>query len=276
VTFGVAVDFMLAPHRIPDKYADWNREHHAPFGRRGRRLIETFGPRNRAVARYLGPYSWQKNNSLRAFEYPWAYEQLAELGERLSVIDVGAGLAGLQFSLGQAGHAVHAVDPGMAARGRGWDLDPDQHAFLADVYRAPVTLHPTTLAGAGMADDSVDAVVSISAIEHFAEEDLAEFARETRRVVRPGGHVVLTIDLFLDLDPFTSRSHNEYGTNFDVKRLLDHVGATLIKGEPATLFGYPEFDPDRLQSNLSEYLVGTMYPALVQCVVARVDGAARP
>src|ERR1700745_1795191 len=136
---------MLAPHRIPDRYADWNREHHAPFGRRGRRLIDTFGPRNRAVARYLGPYIWQKNNDLRAFEYPWAYEQLAELGEGLSVIDVGAGLAGFPFSLGRAGYTVHPVDPGMSSRGRGWDLDPDQPAFLADVYRASVTLHATTL-----------------------------------------------------------------------------------------------------------------------------------
>jgi SAM-dependent methyltransferase len=264
---------MLAPHRLPDKYADWNRRHNAPWGRRGKRLINTFGPRNRAVARYLGPYSWQKNNDLRAFEYPWAFEQLEKIGAELSVIDVGAGLAGFQFSLGQAGYAVHAVDPGMAAKGRGWDLDPEQHAFLTDVYNAHVTLHPTTLAGAGLADGSIDTLVSISTIEHFAEEDLAEFTRETRRVLRRGGHVVLTIDLFLDLEPFTSRARNEYGINFDVKRLLDELGATLVKGEPTALYGFAEFDPDRVQSDLSQYFVGSLYPAMSQCLVARVDGA---
>lgn len=264
---------MLAPHRIPDSYQAWNHSHQAPWGRRGKRLLNWFGPRNRAVARYLGPYTWQKNNDLRVFEYPWAYEQLQRIGTGLSVIDVGAGLAGFQFSLGQAGYAVHAVDPGMAAKGRGWELDPEQHAFLSDVYGAPVTLHPTTLADAGLADQSIDAVVSISTIEHFAEEDLDEFTRETRRVLRPGGHIVLTIDLFLDLAPFTSRTRNEYGVNFDVKRLLDGVGATLVEGEPASLLGFPEFDPDRVQSNLSEYLLGSMYPALSQCLVARVNGA---
>jgi SAM-dependent methyltransferase len=264
---------MLAPRTLPDRYATWNREHLAPYGRRGKRLIGLLGPRNRFVARYLGPYAWQTNNTLRIFEYPWAYEQLAALGNRLSVVDVGAGLAGFQFSLGQAGHAVHAVDPGMAARGRGsWELDPDQHAFLAKVYGAPVTLHPTTLAGAGLPDHSMDAIVSISTIEHFAPEDLAEFARETRRLLRPGGHLVLTIDLFLDVAPFTTRESNEYGVNFDVKRLLDEIGATLVAGEPGALVGYGEFDPDRVQSNLSQYLIGSFYPALSQCLVARVGG----
>ncbi len=267
---------MLAPRTLPDRYATWNHEHLAPGGRRGQRLIGLLGPRNRFVARYLGPYAWQKNNSLRNFEYPWAYEQLAALGNRLSVVDVGAGLGGFQFSLAQAGYAVHAVDPGMAARGRGWDLDPDQHAFLSKVYDAPVTLHPTTLGGAGFMDQSVDALVSISTIEHFAPEDLAELARETRRVLRPGGHLVLTIDLFLDVAPFTTRESNEYGANFDVKRLLDEIGATLVTGDTEVLVGYSEFDPDRIQSNLSQYLIGSMYPALSQCLVARVDGRRSP
>lgn len=264
---------MLAPQTLPDTYASWNREHLAPWGRRGQRLIGLLGPRNRYVARYLGPYAWQKNNSLRIFEYPWSYEQLATLGTGLSVVDVGAGLGGFQFSLGQAGYAVHAVDPGMAAKGRGWDLDPDQHAFLSEVYGAAVTLHPTTLSGAGLADGSIDVLLSISTIEHFAPEDLAELARETRRLLRPGGHLVLTIDLFLDLVPFTTRERNEYGANFNVKHLLDEIDATLVKGEPDTLLGYGEFDADRIQSNLSRYLLGSMYPALSQCLVARIDGA---
>jgi SAM-dependent methyltransferase len=265
---------MLAPRTLPDRYATWNNEHLAPWGRRGQRLIRLLGPRNRYVARYLGPYAWQKNNTLRIFEYPWAYEQLASLGTGLSVVDVGAGLSGFQFSLGQAGYAVHAVDPGMAAKGRGWDLDPDQHAFLSNVYGAPVTLHPTTLADAGLADRSSDVLVSISTIEHFTPEDLAELAREAHRLLRPGGHLVLTIDLFLDVAPFTTRERNEFGANFNVKQLLDEVGATLVSGEPEALLGYDEFDPDRIQSDLSQYLIGSMYPALSQCVVARVDGRA--
>jgi SAM-dependent methyltransferase len=228
------------------------------------------GARNRAFAHYLTPYGWQRNTSLRAFEYPWAYEQIVQLGPGLSVAEVGAGMSGLQFSLGRAGYDVHAIDPGLAARGRGWELDPEQHAFLSRVYRAPVRLHASTLSAAGLADDSIDVLVSISAIEHFAPDDLAELSREARRVLRPGGHLVLTIDLFLDLAPFSSREQNEYGTNVDVRRILDGIGATLVKGDPEELNGYPEFDPDRVQSNLSRYFIGGGYPGLSQCVVAHV------
>jgi SAM-dependent methyltransferase len=265
---------MLAPNTIPTSYAAWNKRHHAPWGRRGKRLIDTFGPRNKAVARYLGPYAWQTNNSLRTFEYPWAFDRLSELGQGLSLIDVGAGLAGFQFTLAQAGYHVHAVDPGLSARGKGWDLDAGQHAFLADAYAAPVDLHPNTLGDAGIGDHSIDALVSISTIEHFADEDLAELADEAARVLRPGGHLVLTIDLFLDVQPFTTRERNNYGTNIDVRALLDRCGATLTLGNSAELNGYPEFDADRIQSDLSSYLLGATYPGLTQCVVARIDGEA--
>lgn len=262
---------MLAPARLPPAYATWNRRHHAPAGRRGKTVAWRLGPRHRAFAHYLTPYGWQRNTDARSFEYPWAFAQTAALGERLDVVEVGAGLSGLQFSLARAGHRVHAVDPGLAARGRGWELDPALHRFLARVYRAPVALHPTTLAGAGLADASVDVLASISAIEHFAPADLDELAAHARRVLRPGAHLVLTIDLFLDLAPFTSRERNEYGVNVDVRALLDSIGARPVNGTRAEeLYGFPEFDPDRVQSELSRYFVGSGYPALSQCVVAQV------
>jgi len=259
---------MLATKQLPPQYAAWNRRQHSPAGRRGKSLAPRIGPRRRLLAYYLTPYGWQRNTDLRAFEYPWAFDNVCRLGTGLEVVEVGAGMSGFQFSLARAGHQVHSVDPGLAAKGRGWDVDPDLHRFLSEVYRAPVQLHPSTLADAGLADDSADVVVSVSAIEHFAPPDLAELAREARRILRPGGHLVLTIDLFLDLTPFTSRERNEYGVNVDVKALLDEMGATLVEGDPAEINGFPEFDPDRVQSELSRYFVGGGYPALSQCLVA--------
>jgi hypothetical protein len=261
---------MIAPRTLPDAYVEWNKRHHAPSGRPGRRYAYRLG-RNRLSAIYIGPYGWQLNSSTRTFEYPWVYEQISSIGRPLAIADVGASHAGMQFTLAAAGHGVHAVDPGLNAHGTGWSLDPAFHALLQRTYRAPVELHPCGLEDAAIGDGSLDILLSISAIEHFSDEDLDAFITAGRSLLRRDGQVVLTIDLFLDLAPFTSRKRNPLGTNVDVRAIVDGLGADLLTGEPSELLGYPEFDADRIQSNLSQYFVGSgMYPTLVQCLVACV------
>jgi len=136
--------------------------------------------------------------------------------------------------------------------------------------QAPVRLQPTTLEEAGLAEASVDVVLSVSTIEHFGADDFTRFAQAARAVLTPGGHLVLTIDLFLDLKPFTSRERNAFGLNANVAALLDQLDATLVVGNADELYGYPGFDADRVQSGLSKYLVGEGYPGMTQCLVARV------
>ncbi|MGZ4194525.1 MAG: class I SAM-dependent methyltransferase, partial [Solirubrobacteraceae bacterium] len=216
---------MLAPFRLPESYAKFNRRHHAPDGREIRKRLRRLG-RSRLRLRLAGPYAWQSNNTTRAFEYPWAHEQISKLGHNLVIADVGASLAGLQFTLAQEGHEVHAVDPGLNATGLGWQVDPTFHQLLAETYHAPVKLHPTTFDEAGFADDSLDIVLSVSTIEHFGPEDLMSFAQSARRALKPGGHLVLTIDLFLDLIPFTDRERNRWGTNMSVAALIEALDAT--------------------------------------------------
>jgi SAM-dependent methyltransferase len=262
---------VLAPATLPAAYAAWNREHGAPFGRRlPHRATRLVGPRHPLVLRYRGPYGWQQNSSIRRFEYPWAFDQIQRIGRGLTIVDVGAGMSGLQFTLARERHRVIAVDPGMAAKGKGWALDADFHARLARTYRAPVELRPTTIGDAGIADASVDVLLSVSAIEHFAEADLDEFAIESRRILKPGGHLVLTIDLFIDVHPFTAAAEsNKYGRNVDLRALLDRCGASLVLGEPAELHGFRQFDHDTVLANLSRYMIGQGYPSLSQCLLAR-------
>lgn len=261
---------MLAPFELPARYADFNRRHHAPDGTVWRTHLRRFGERNSVRLKLAGPYAWQSNNTTRRFEYPWAFEQIQNLGAGLVIADVGASLAGLQFTLAQAGHHVHAIDPGLNATGVGWEVDPTFHQLLARTYRAPVELHPTELSDAGLADDTVDVVLSISTIEHFGPADLSAFADGARRVLRPGGHVVLTVDLFLDLEPFTDRRSNRWGVNMRVSEVLETLGASLVLGDRRVLYGFPEFDSRAVQADLSQYVVGR-YPTLTQCIVARVD-----
>jgi SAM-dependent methyltransferase len=186
-------------------------------------------------------------------------------------VDVGGSTAGLQFTLARSGHFVHNVDPGLKATGKGWAVDDKFHHFLATVYRAPVSLHCTTLPGAGFAERSIDVVVSVSAIEHFSQQDIEDFAREARRLLFPGGYVVLTVDLFLDLIPFSTRLSNVFGINVSVAGVIESLGAQIVVGDRAELYGFPEFDAQLIQSRLAEFLIGDPYPALTQCVVACLE-----
>lgn len=258
---------MIAPRDLPVEFYAWNRNQHAPFGRRNR-LSRLLGDR------YRGPFAFQANNGTRVYEYPWAYTAInahraARGGRPLSIIELGGSLAGLQWVLAREGHRVVNIDPGLSARGVGWDVNADRHRALSRTFGAAVELVPRTLAEANLQDGIADVLLCISTIEHFAPPDLAEFAAHAARIVKPDGVVILTIDLFLDLAPFSSVERHQYGTNVDVRRLLSDAKLELVQGNPKELHGYPEFTSERVLAGLAGYLVGQPYPALAQCLIAR-------
>ena len=257
---------MLARAQLPPEFDRWNAEWHAPFGSRSRvtRLLgdTTLGARSR------GPFAWQANNGTRAFEYPWVYQQIRARGRGLRIAEVGGGLAGLQFVLAAEGDHVVNIDPGLAARGKGWELSAETHERLCRIFRAPVQLINGTIDTAAIPERSLDVLVSVSALEHFAADDLAAFAERAARLLKPTGVAVLTIDLFLDVVPFSRKPANEYGRNVDVRQQLLDAGLTLVVGDPRELYGFPEFDPQQVLAQLPTYMIGVPYPALSQCLVA--------
>jgi SAM-dependent methyltransferase len=258
---------MIAPFTLPPEYAAWNRQWGAPFGRPGFARWPLRG--TRFDVRRRGPFAYLRNNTIREFEYPWAYHQVAGLGPNQIVIEVGGGVGGLQFVLAAEGHRVTNVDPGLAAAGRGWELDPRLHRRLADCFRAPVALVAKPIQDAGLPDAQADAVVCVSALEHFSAADRDAAAEHIARVLRPGGVLVMTVDLFLDLAPFTDRAQNEFGRNVDLKEWLARAGLELTAGNRHELYGFDEFSPVGVLRNLARYHVGHWYPALAQCLVAR-------
>ena len=254
---------MIAPRDLPQTFHDWNRRWHAPFGRRNR-WSRFLGDR------YRGPFAFQANNGTRVYEYPWVHSAIrAHRAGPMTIVELGGSLAGLQWVLSREGHRVINVDPGLQARGVGWDVNADRHRALSRAFSAPVELIPRTLAEAGLPDGLADVLLAVSTIEHFAPPDLAEFAMHAARIIKPDGVVILTIDLFLDLAPFSSVEHHQYGTNVDVHRLLGDAKLELVQGNPNELHGYPEFIPERVLAGLAGYLVGQPYPALAQCLIAR-------
>jgi hypothetical protein len=84
--------------------------------------------------------------------------------------------------------------------------------------------------------------------------------------------VVLTIDLFLNLTPFCSRTTNMWGANASVAWIDELLGYTMVAGDRAELYGYQEFSTDRILSRLEEFAIGAGYPQLAQMVTFRAPG----
>ena len=258
---------MLAPATLPLRYQWFNLRWGAPRGRPVRKLAPRRLRATRLGAALVGPFAFQTNNTTRAFEYPWAFEAL-QVRPGLRVLEIGGALSGFQFVLDRAGCEVVNLDPGDEFHTAGWPVTPATMAVLNAALGTKVNLKTVFLDQAGFADESFDRVVSISVFEHIPERALLGILGEVFRVLKPGGTLVLTIDLFLDVKPFTDSESNVYGHNVSVKWIVESSGLERIHGDPAELFGYPEFDAAKIRARRSDLLVGR-YPAMVQTLVLR-------
>jgi hypothetical protein len=259
---------MIAPRDLPPAFAKWNRRWGAPHGRRFP------GPSrfrfNRLATRYRGRFAHQSNSQTREYEYPWVAAAVGSCGSALTIIDIGGGLAGMQFVLADEGHDVVNVDPG-GRDGSQWGFDPKDHEYLCRAFGASPTLVAETLSDASLPPASADVVMSVSVLEHLSHAELASTARAIRRIVRPDGVVVLTVDLFLDLVPFSTCECGEWGRNVDVRELLELANLELVAGNPEELYGFEQFVPDRVLANEPHYLVSKVR-SVAQCLVARPRG----
>ncbi|MCB0324243.1 MAG: class I SAM-dependent methyltransferase [Bdellovibrionales bacterium] len=258
---------MLAPRDLPPEYRQWNRTWQAPHGRwlRGQRYLQRVLPED-VLVRLRGPFCIQPNNDTRRYEYPWAYFALPR-PHGLQVMDLGGGLSGFQFVLAREGLKVVNVDPGTAEKG--WPVNQASIDRLNRIFGAAVQLKNCTLADAAIAPGTFDRVYCLSVLEHFSVAQFSSVVDSVWACLKPGGHFVVTADLFLDLEPFTSRKENEWGTNFPIARLLEHPGFECTYGSVDEIYGSATFDSDRIQSNLAAYLIGGFYPVLVQCLILR-------
>jgi len=259
-----AKKIMIAARQIPEAYHQWNIGHGAPYGHtismpKWKRLVTP----HEKIEQLRGPFSIQSNNSIREFEYPWAF-YTAALKPDMRVLEIGGGLAGFQFVLDANGCHVVNVDPGMDAAG--WPCNQESMQKLNRRFGTHVELRNTTIEQAGLPDASFDRAFSISVIEHLPAEAAAEVMKQIHRSLKSGGLFVLTTDLFLNAYPFCTRQENEFGRNQNLRALINDAAWNLVAGERACLFGFPEFNPDLILSSLEKYLIG-FYPALAQCLV---------
>jgi len=271
---------MLARRELPTEYRNWNYTWKVPDGRfpkleeklwrvkpeTRRRLLN-----NPQMRKFQGPFAFQPNTTTRSYEYPWAYHQLAALGPS-RVLEIGGALSGLQFVLAKEGFEVHNTDPFFDYGVGDYDVDPiAEHAELNRIFGTDVRLHRSTLPEAGLAG-TFAAAFCISTIEHLSPADIEATLDEAKRLLAPGGLLVLTIDLFLNLVPFCSRTKNVWGSNASVAWIEDLLGYEMVAGDRRELFGYPEFSSEDILCRLEEFAIGVYYPQMAQLVSFRAPG----
>jgi 2-polyprenyl-3-methyl-5-hydroxy-6-metoxy-1,4-benzoquinol methylase len=271
---------MLAKRELPLDFQRFNGRWGAPNGKANIpiKLIELLPQslrqpikRGDRYCRSRGPFAFQPNTSTRSYEYPWAYHELAELPPS-RILEVGGALSGLQFVLAKNGHEVHSVDPFFDYGAGEYDVDPlSEHAQLNRAFGTDVVLHRTTLPEAAL-EGTFRAVLCISTLEHLSPADAEATLGAVKKVLAPGGLVVLTVDLFLNLEPFCSRTSNVWGTNASVAWIEEILGYEMITGDRQELYGYPQFSTENVLNRLEVFAMGVHYPQLAQLVTFRAPG----
>jgi hypothetical protein len=261
---------VIARKHLPAPFVQWNREWGSPDGTRwfrGFRSLGVHGFVSRIRPSFGGPFKFQDNNTTRRVEYPWAFHA-TPITPGLKVLEIGGSLAGFQFVLDRAGCSVTNVDPGLDAHGHGWPVDQHSITRLNRHFGTHVTLHKCFLEEAPLQPATFDRAFSISVLEHIPVEEIPSTIALVYRLLKPGGYLVVTLDLFVNLAPFCSRTSNQYGTNIPARLIAESAPFELVQGDRSELLGYPEFDTDRIQSMLEELMLGD-YPALAQLMVLR-------
>jgi SAM-dependent methyltransferase len=258
---------MLLRSEIPAAHDAWNRRWGAPYGRAPRVVVPRRLRHLPVLAGAVGPFAFQENNRTRRFEYPWVFDQIAPT-KGLRVLEIGGGNSGLQFVLDRLGCEVVNVDPGTKARGVGWPITPEFLGTLNRRFGTNVTLRPCFIEEANLPDAHFDRALSVSVLEHIPEPDIANILAHVRRALKPGGTLILTVDLFLDLKPFSDVETNKWGKNLSLKWLVEESKMELVHGDRSELYGFPEFDPSRITARRAELLVGG-FQAAVQTLVLR-------
>jgi len=268
---------MLARRELPMEYDRWNRTWGAPFGRHqfASQMLKRAGTATRdsvlgsaTMRRARGPFAFQWNTVTRTYEYPWAYSQVADLGPS-RILEIGGALSGLQFVLAKDGHDVHNVDPFHNYGNGAYGPDPvAEHASLNRAFGTDVRLHRSSLPAADLTG-SFSAIISISTLEHLTADEVRATLTAVKQLLAPGGVLVLTIDLFLNLVPFCHRATNAWGHNLSVAWIEEFLGYSMVAGDRRELYGYAEFSSDAILSRLEEFAMNFDFPQMAQLVAFR-------
>jgi 2-polyprenyl-3-methyl-5-hydroxy-6-metoxy-1,4-benzoquinol methylase len=131
----------------------------------------------------------------RQWEYPFAYVHIKkwlseQIRDHVTVLDAGSGITFFPFLIASSFPNVSVTC---------CDMDSELEPWFASISRRlsiPIEFTNADLHELPYSDASYDIVYSVSVLEHT--EDYATIFRELRRILRPGGIVIVTFDVSLD------------------------------------------------------------------------------
>ncbi len=202
----------------------------------------------------------------RRWEYPWAILS-TDLEPGLCVLDAGCGGSPLPIYLAKRGYDCFATDPDIMN-----PLDPskykgihkkcinvrrfikhrmfryfggslgDGYYNLATRHNVSITYKKESIQEMSFEDNFFDRVFCISVIEHVPKEEWSICIEQLMRVVRPGGKLIITLDIFYDdlhvykdIIPYSSlkflidRDHSNVKYSDWPPELLETIGLVMTK-----------------------------------------------
>lgn len=150
------------------------------------------------------PYHWFWGPETRRGRVYWGYlNEVIQITENLApkskFLDAGCGDAHLSYEIKKRGHDV-------------WGFDYSERAVAFAKLLAPDCIFNVfDIKGTSYKDSFFDVVSLIEVLEHLRPDDIPQALEEMRRVLRPGGVLIVTVPSVLK--PLTKKHYQHFFPN---------------------------------------------------------------